>query len=401
MLFLGLTVSAEEIIKDQQILKREKFLNLSKGSYLSSKISIMFIISAIQSFLYVLVGNSILEIEGMWLAYWAVLFSTSCFANLLGLNISASFNSAKVIYILIPILIIPQLLFSGVIVKFDKLYPLFASQSGVPWIGNVMASRWAYEALAVNQFKTNKHEAEIFPFQKKKAYYNWKKDYWLKELRGKVVESRKLLGNGENPENLAYNFRLIGNEFEKEIINVKGLTFEPLPMVKEGRGDSAVLDLVDERLDQLFEIYKRNYNRAMSKKDSVVTALTSTPENRDKYLLKKDKHYNEALEEFATNKNDLKKIVEYEEQLVQKSDPVYITPRHKTFLGTHFYAPSKKVFGKQLSTLSANLMVIWSMTVFLTIVLFLNGVKWIMGFISSAFSRLAGLFRIKVKDSYE
>ena len=39
-LFLGLTVAAEEIIRDRKILKREKFLNLSRGSYLFSKIFI-------------------------------------------------------------------------------------------------------------------------------------------------------------------------------------------------------------------------------------------------------------------------------------------------------------------------------------------------------------------------
>ena len=62
-LFIGLTVAAEEIIKDQRILKREQFLNLSKGSYLYSKITIMFGISALQMLLYVLVGNYILEIK--------------------------------------------------------------------------------------------------------------------------------------------------------------------------------------------------------------------------------------------------------------------------------------------------------------------------------------------------
>jgi hypothetical protein len=41
-LFIGLTVSAEEIIRDRKIRKRESFLNLSKGSYLWSKIIIMF-----------------------------------------------------------------------------------------------------------------------------------------------------------------------------------------------------------------------------------------------------------------------------------------------------------------------------------------------------------------------
>ena len=50
-LFVGLTVSAEEIFRDRKILKREAFLNLSRSSYLISKITILITISAIQSVL--------------------------------------------------------------------------------------------------------------------------------------------------------------------------------------------------------------------------------------------------------------------------------------------------------------------------------------------------------------
>lgn len=131
-LFLGLTVSAEEIIKDRKILKREKFLNLSKGSYLFSKIFIMFSISAIQVLTFVLVGNTVLEIKGMYFEYWLMLFSVACFANMLGLNISSTFDSAVTIYILIPFLIIPQIILSGIIVKFDKLNPAITTQKKVP-----------------------------------------------------------------------------------------------------------------------------------------------------------------------------------------------------------------------------------------------------------------------------
>ncbi len=41
-LFIGLTVSAEEIFRDRKILEREKFLNLSRFSYLISKINFLF-----------------------------------------------------------------------------------------------------------------------------------------------------------------------------------------------------------------------------------------------------------------------------------------------------------------------------------------------------------------------
>ena len=152
-LFLGLTVSAEEIIRDRKILKREKFLNLSKGSYLFSKIFIMFTVSAIQILSFVLVGNTVLELKGMYLEYWLVLFSAACFANMLGLNISSAFDSAVTIYILIPFIIIPQLILSGVIVKFEKLNPIITVQKKVPLTGEIMASKWAFEALAVNQLK--------------------------------------------------------------------------------------------------------------------------------------------------------------------------------------------------------------------------------------------------------
>ena len=101
-LFIGLMVSAEEIIRDRKILKRESFLNLSKGGYLLSKIAILLFISLIQTWSFVLIGNYILEIRSMNFDYWIILFSTSFFANMLGLNISSSFNSVVTIYILIP-----------------------------------------------------------------------------------------------------------------------------------------------------------------------------------------------------------------------------------------------------------------------------------------------------------
>ena len=68
-------------------------------------------------------GNGILEIPLEEVRYWVILFTCSCFANMLGLNISASFSSAVTIYILIPLLIIPQLLLSGVVINFDKFNP--------------------------------------------------------------------------------------------------------------------------------------------------------------------------------------------------------------------------------------------------------------------------------------
>ena len=195
-LFLGLSVAAEEIIRDRKILQREKFLSLSRASYLLSKIGLLFSISAIQTLLVVLVGDTVLGMTGMWAEHWLVLCSTACFANVLGLNGSASFNSAKVIYIVIPVLIIPQLLFSGIIVRFDKLHPWFSSQQGVPWIGNVMASRWAYEGLAVTQFVDNAYERRFYTLDQRMKNAHWEKDPWVGEMQQR---GRKPRGVGSGP----------------------------------------------------------------------------------------------------------------------------------------------------------------------------------------------------------
>jgi hypothetical protein len=145
-IFVGLTVSAEEIIKDRKILKREAFLNLSWSSYLMSKVAILLGISAFQALMFVLIGNSIMEIRGMYFEYWLVLFSTWFSANIMGLVISDSFKTVVTIYILIPFLVIPQLILSGIIVKYEKLNPTISSPSNIPIYGELIVSRWAYEA---------------------------------------------------------------------------------------------------------------------------------------------------------------------------------------------------------------------------------------------------------------
>ena len=73
-------------------------------------------------------------------------FSLSAFANLLGLNLSSAMRSAKTIYVMIPLLIIPQIIFGGAIIRFDRFNPVFTEVDRVPWVGNMMASRWGLKA---------------------------------------------------------------------------------------------------------------------------------------------------------------------------------------------------------------------------------------------------------------
>ena len=104
-----------------------------------------------------MIANPILGIKGMYFNYWLALFTTAFCANMLGLNISASFNSAITIYIVIPLLIIPMMVLSGAMFPFDKLNRKIGNVEKVPLIAELMPTRWTYEALIVTQFKDNRY----------------------------------------------------------------------------------------------------------------------------------------------------------------------------------------------------------------------------------------------------
>ncbi|MCK7537462.1 MAG: ABC transporter permease [Marinilabiliales bacterium] len=161
-LFLGLTISAEEIFRDRKMLRREHFLHLSRSSYILSKMSVMAAISALQTFLFLLVANPVLGIEGLFFQYWIALFATAFCANMIGLNISSALNSAVTIYIVIPLLMIPMMVLSGAMFPFDKLNRKIANADRVPLIAEIMPTRWTYEALMVKQFTGNEYGKRVY-----------------------------------------------------------------------------------------------------------------------------------------------------------------------------------------------------------------------------------------------
>lgn len=391
-LFIGLTVSAEEIIRDRKIQKRESFLNLSKGSYIWSKIIIMFSLSAIQAFLFVLVGNYVLEIQGMTFQYWVLLFSSFCFANMLGLNISSSFNSAVTIYILIPILIIPQLLFSGVMVKFDKLNPIITSQSVVPAIGDMMASRWAFEALAVKQFKENKFNKKTYKYDKAIHIATYKKDYWIVDMAKKIDFCEANYNKPESKQEVIAALKMIQNELMKEL-KVPGnekLKVSGIDKLKIGSFSPTIAsDIRDFVSNTLRNVYLNNFKRASDLKEKEVTLMNKDSVSRLQYLKDKDDYENESLSDLVTNRNTPYRILDLNGAFVQKIDPIYLDPVDSDVGRAHFFAPRKKFFGKYYDTYWVNICVIWLMSIILAITLYFDVLKNLINGLGNIFGRFS------------
>ncbi len=373
-LFMGLSVSAEEIIRDRKILKREAFLHLSRSSYIFSKISILFMISAIQTLLFVIVAHSILKIEGMFFIHWGILFTSSCFANLLGLNISSAFNSAVTIYILIPILLIPQLILSGVVVKFDKLNPIIGNTATVPLVGDLMASRWAFEASMVAQYKDNSFEKEFYLHDKVMSESDYKKIYFIPEIESKL-DFVNLHFKNQDPsilQEVKKALDLVRNEIATELEDIGNDNFKSLNDLTIERFDSSVYQQTIDFIDNLEKYYIKRYNQADLLKDKKISGLTSTVEREKDFELFRNSYQNEAITELVKNTSETHRIIEQNGKFVQKIYPIYKDPDpdHMVDFDAQFYMPAKHFLNRNIDTYYFNLGVIWSMTLFLVITLY-------------------------------
>jgi ABC-type multidrug transport system ATPase subunit len=375
-LFIGLTVSAEEIIKDRKILKRESYLNLSKGSYLLSKIILLFFISAIQSLSFVIIGNYMLEIKGMYADYWFVLFTTSCFANMLGLNISASFNSVVTIYILIPILLIPQLILSGVIVKFDELNPLLSGKSRVPLTGDLMASRWAFEAIVVNQFTENDYEKIIYNSDKTMSNAEFRKTAWYNKMNETLIDSEQNLKSKSklDPNSIV----LLSNEIEKSQLET-GLKFKFFEELKQGILNNEIIKELRIYLELIKTYYIEIYNSEEIKKDKILEKFQLNQENLKLFNSLKESSFNNKLYDYVSEKDPLAENVYIEDNRIYSNvKPIYRDAEYKSFVRAHLFSPTKRVFGKLYPTYWVNVFVIWIMSLFLTITLYYDVLRKIV-----------------------
>jgi len=365
-LFMGLMISAQEIIRDRKILERESFLRLSRLSYLHSKILVLFIISAIQTFTFVLVGNAILEIKGMLFHYWAMLFTVACAANVLGLIISSGMNSVVTTYIIIPFIVVPQLLFSGVLIKFDRLNNLVDNPAYVPLIGESMTSRWAFEGLTVQQFKGNRFSREFFEVDQARYNAIFEVDRVATVLQKLNDVHFSYLGE-ENLKGSAPEFDLIRNELADLAAMEVVSSFGTLSAMYPDHYNEQVYQVASDSLKTMRNYFRFQKNSADKRRDVLSKGLISAWGGEEEFLVMKRDYTNRRLEEILMNKGQF--VVESKNRLIRKATPIYQVPESATGRA-QFFAPVKRLGKASFDTFWFNLAVIWFSTLvfYLTLV---------------------------------
>ena len=360
-LFLGLVISAEEIFRDRKLLERERFLSLSRFSYLTSKVMVLFIISALQMMLFVLIGNYILEIKGMAWRYFLILFSASCWANIIGLNISSGFKSVVTIYILVPLILVPQLLFSGVVVDFHNLNRAIYTARFVPRVGDIMTSRWSYEALVVTQFKDNRFERPIFNEEFSMSNSMYQKAYVIPALKEAIN------GWSTNAVSSKSDLKLLDNSILR-ISSDLDLAF-PDSLSNFIKDAHPILDknMLLSYLDIAWKKYHLIYLNSVARREKILNAIYDN--DREKLIRTKRLYYNEKIESLVRNEMELAEYIIYDNDFVRMRDPIF-TPPQSNYGRAQFYAPYKQVAGIKIDTFLYNILILWIWTIIWSVILY-------------------------------
>ena len=174
-MFLGLTNSVDDIIRDRPVLLRERNLNVRVGYYLLAKAITLGLFAFGQCALFTLIGNWMVSIRGFYWVEFTAMFLTAFSGIAIGLLISSLAKEGKTAVNIIPVVLIPQIILGGALIKYEEMnrnldfihsihewfnrHPESAmeprSDLQVPMICEFMPMRWSYEGIVFAQAKLN------------------------------------------------------------------------------------------------------------------------------------------------------------------------------------------------------------------------------------------------------
>jgi len=335
-------------------LKRESFLNLSYASYIWSKIVYMAGVSLLQTLLFIVVGNAIMGLHGLFTTWWVILFVTALLANLTGLLLSQCLNSVVAIYISIPMLLIPQILLCGLVVSFTDLTPK-STTGNVPLIGDLIPSRWSYEALSVTSFTNNPYEAQFFENDKEKYETQFYNMGFLYELQSQLETMKSEQNKGEEVKPL-----------HMEVIRTNLPRITAYCGMQPYQGDYSYESL---------KAYMTEAERILSKRSNEISLKINAhvssfirKNGKEALLDLKRNHFNTKLEDCVIGADQQRMIDVVEDRIVPRTGLIFLTPQSKVGRAP-FYSSEKIVGPWHVKTLWFNIAVLLLMSMIMTVLL--------------------------------
>ncbi|MBN2613638.1 MAG: ATP-binding cassette domain-containing protein [Bacteroidales bacterium] len=362
-LFLGLAISSNEILKERSILAKEEYMEFSRFSYINSKITYLFIIALFQTLLYSLAGNMVLGIKEMFLQTWAVLFSVCCSGIVLGLIFSSAIGMLKTIYEkAIPITIVLQMLFGGGLINYGDLN--IGTSTFSPVIGDLMVTKWAYEALMVEQFMKNKYEKAIYPYEKQV-----RNNLYFSNTLIPITETFQAKSKPEETasDTLKKHLTLIRYSLDQIDDEAGIFPFEYLDKLTPGEYNELIASETKDYITYLKLHFNETYLSSLLAKNNFIEHLKDSL-GSEGFETIKNNYYNNAVANHVQMSASPVKYKISGNRICQVTGPIYQKP-YSDWGRAMMFLPEKKLRGDVMNTLWFNITITWLITFILYIFL--------------------------------
>jgi hypothetical protein len=255
-------------------------------------------------------------------------------------------------------------------------------------MGNIMASRWAFEAYMVTQYRDNPFEQQFYEIDKTLSQAEFKRVFLIPELESKLSYCINNRNQWRNPNAVELHAALtvLQNEIRNELLVAGSENYADVDNLAIGKFDSTVYENTSRFLGTMKQLYLLRHNRSMDERERLVNGMTSTPERMARFERLRNTYQNKAVADAVRNLNTINRIVEYDGRLIQRIYPIYQDehkPRYWLDFSANLYQPTKHFAGMVIDTLFFNVAVIWSMTLVLYITLYFDLLRKIMSMIEN------------------
>lgn len=140
-IYFGTTNAAREIVKEIVIYKRERLVNVRIAPYLLSKVAILALLCMVQSIIFLGIIKLFLGLPYFSLTVLAF-YLIALSSVLMGLTVSAIAANSNIATSVLPILLLPQVLLSGLLIPIEDVRPeIFQG------VFNLIVAKWGFELM--------------------------------------------------------------------------------------------------------------------------------------------------------------------------------------------------------------------------------------------------------------
>lgn len=361
-LTIGIISGIYNTTTEKSQILHDQFKNFSFFSFLNAKLLVLLPTTIINSALFTVVSNSITQIKGLFLSHWAVYFSIMAFGCISGLFIGYLHLKTRQLVIAITIIIGLNAFLSGYLVPFNSLPKQITSADYAPALSEIIPSRWAFEALMVDQIKENNYEKKFYSLEQTISDAQFKVNYLIPKLQEKVT----YLQEPKNQKTKKDYLSLIYNELSSISKRYPDIfPFEYLDSIKIDHVENNVLPELEGYLTylqiQFYEKHKEFTNKMVRLKKFYQDSLGAA--NFKKFM---NENFNGNLLGFVQNQSSNASYLESGNSIIQLNDAIYRLPTNN-YGRAHFFSPQKFMNGYYYETLYFNLVAIWIVMSFIYI----------------------------------